>query len=201
MSSMTDPGVINTHVGRRHALCCECGHVRSVSANYGGGKITSNNVKVPAENFSQTADEWGSPQDLQMLRCDNCGRKTRHATCSEPERAIPPRTEAVDRSRTALDWFNQWFPDWRVHLVYSIGDDAAAERFYRGERQVEIAITGKGDLPLDLSLRVLHAAAHLALDHLGDSAAFSPDQEDEAESLALGWLDRIVENLAHNCHA
>lgn len=195
------PGRTNTldvPEGQRPALCCECGEGRTLSTKFHNGRITSDNVKVAAQLDLGHADEWGTPQKLQMLRCNNCRRQTAHATCSELGRSVSTRDEAIDRSRTALDWFNQWFPDWRIHLVS--GDEAHCTfAFDPDVERYVVVITDEmpGDQPLDLSLRVLTAAAHLSLGHVeGPTSSFSVEQSDDAESLALDWMDRIVETLS-----
>jgi hypothetical protein len=71
----TEASSVNPPLGYRRALCCDCGQLRLVKANYWRGEIGE------PDKHSE-----GGPRCLLPLKCRGCATVTRHAYLRDGDR-------------------------------------------------------------------------------------------------------------------
>lgn len=142
---------------RRKALCCQCGHPRTVGANfyhrdgdpnYAGGSFT---------------DKRGWRQTVS-LKCESCGKSTRHALLPKPGAndweelkqrftlgGDPPSQfwDDEDRNRLRAEYFAQFPRNPALNHMY--WEDEAKEAFAAGEKTITSLCGAPMDLDFDPS--------------------------------------------------
>lgn len=90
----------------RRALCCECGQLRTFSANY--------HFALADENAPQSVGHFTDPRGWRAtgtLKCAHCGRRTRHAVLREPDPRFRDYDERVQEYTLGGEWHDQYAPD------------------------------------------------------------------------------------------
>lgn len=96
-----------TAAGRAPALCCLCGNVRTVSTGYYAGTsrvsqaeaVWSEERLAEIQSRGHLLEQEVGWRCLTILKCDNCGERTRHARIRDDEGRN--MAEETDRLRDA----------------------------------------------------------------------------------------------------
>ncbi|WP_205874432.1 zinc finger domain-containing protein [Mycobacterium camsae] len=102
---------------KRQALCCVCGHPRTVSGNYFFG---SNDENRASGGFGDDPRGW---LNTGTLKCVACGCRTRHALLRDPGSAHVDYAEAYQRYALGGQW-----PD---RPEYAPDRERLRERYFR----------------------------------------------------------------------
>lgn len=89
---------------RQQALCCECGQLRTVSERYYSGTQSD-----PNRGGGLFTDPRGW-FDTKSLKCEHCGRQTRHALLA-PDKRMPEFAERYQNYVLGGQWDGNYAPD------------------------------------------------------------------------------------------
>lgn len=116
--ALTKPAETRTPAQPRKALCCQCGHQRTVSANH----FTS--MKDPNAPYGDQGKSLGW-RSTRTLKCEACGERTRHAVLRGDDEKHPDWDEFHQRIALGA-------PDTRRYPL----DDESIKRLRREYRQL-----------------------------------------------------------------
>lgn len=106
VSDKVSPTPASDQKRSRRALCCECGQLRTFSANY--------HFALTDENAPQSVGHFTDPRGWRgtgTLKCSECGRRTRHAVLCEPDMRYRDYDEQIQAYALGADWPGEYKPD------------------------------------------------------------------------------------------
>ncbi|CAN3128587.1 hypothetical protein ACNUDN_11745 [Mycobacterium sp. smrl_JER01] len=107
--AIVDDWIRRNHERRREinqALCCECGNLRTFSANH--------HFALADENAPHSAGHFSDPRGWRRtgtLKCSECGRRTRHAVLREADARFRDYDEQIQAYVLGADWPDEYTPD------------------------------------------------------------------------------------------